>query len=111
MQGFPSFFTKEVQTVARLGDGETLVIGGLSRRRREEGKGGIPFLRKIPLIGLLFSSAKDLKEDEEVVVLVTPRIVPMRRRAPSLPLPSLEREPIPLGGPPEELGVTGGEER
>jgi len=36
-------------------DGETVVIGGLLKDVKSHGKQGVPFLSKIPILGLLFT--------------------------------------------------------
>ena len=36
---------------------------------------GIPFLGDIPIIGVLFKTVEDAKDDTELMIFITPRIV------------------------------------
>lgn len=62
-------------TIARVRDGETAVIGGLIRRNDSLDTVGIPFLSELPLIGKLFTRRLITKNDTELVIFVTPRIL------------------------------------
>jgi len=67
--------TKSVETIARVKDGETLVLGGIYENTLKKEKSGVPGLRKIPILGWLFGS--DLMSDrtDELLILITPRII------------------------------------
>jgi type II secretory pathway component GspD/PulD (secretin) len=58
-----------------VANGETAVLGGLSREAGSNGGAGVPGLRRVPGLGALFGRKSDVSEDEELVVLVTPRVV------------------------------------
>src|SRR2546426_7549670 len=51
VETIPSFITRRVSTATRLRNGETLVIGGLLQRTRNELVTGVPYLQDIPVIG------------------------------------------------------------
>ncbi|WP_428898238.1 pilus assembly protein CpaC [Parelusimicrobium proximum] len=71
----PSFNNRTMNTVVELNSGETLVIGGLKSSNRNVAEGRVPFLGKIPLIGLLFKS-RDVSEDQRSLFLfVTVEVV------------------------------------
>lgn len=55
--------------------GSTLVIGGVYTERSGESQGGIPFLRKIPLIGALFGSEGKNNLKTELFIFITPRVL------------------------------------
>jgi len=58
----------------RIRQGESLVIGGIRKTERRSVIRGVPFLKDIPLIGILFSS-KDFEErGKEVLFIITPTI-------------------------------------
>ncbi|MEW6068215.1 MAG: type IV pilus secretin PilQ [Nitrospirota bacterium] len=66
----------EGKTNVLVGDGETLVIGGVYKKKETEASSGVPFLMDIPLIGWLFKN-KNVSEDiSELLIFITPRIVP-----------------------------------
>jgi len=80
VDGNPLVMRKFVQTRMMVLDGQTAVIGGLTKNYRSDRDGGIPFLRKIPLIGRLFSSKLKQDSDEELMIFLTSRIIPKSAR-------------------------------
>lgn len=66
---------QEAQTKVVVGDGETVVIGGLTRNEHRETESGIPFLMDIPVLGNLFKYTKKTVAKSDLVIFVTPRIV------------------------------------
>ncbi|SCY25218.1 type IV pilus secretin PilQ [Thiohalorhabdus denitrificans] len=71
----PAIDTEEVETQVLVDDGETLVIGGIYAKAEREDETGVPFLRKIPLIGALFRSRTTTTQKDELLIFLTPRIV------------------------------------
>ena len=63
-----------VSTVTHVGEGETVVIGGLMLNRRGESKAGIPGLRDLPLLGWVFGHEDYSHTDSQVLVYVTPHL-------------------------------------
>jgi len=71
-----SVITERIMDVQenRIKPGQSLVIGGLRKSEKRSVIRGIPFLKDLPLIGVLFSS-KDLEEKAtEIVFILTPSI-------------------------------------
>ena len=69
---FPIIDVQRIVTEFTLKDGQTAVIGGLSRTVEEDIDGGIPYLRDIPLIGdKLFGNKIRQKQQREILVFVT----------------------------------------
>lgn len=60
----------------RVRDGETLIIGGLNQERTTEQLDKIPILGDIPLLGSLFRRTDKTRTLTELVVLITPKVVP-----------------------------------
>jgi type IV pilus assembly protein PilQ len=52
---FPRFTVQKADTQVRLDNGETLVIGGLVKRKKTVAHAKVPFLGDIPILGHLFS--------------------------------------------------------
>ena len=70
-----SILERLVQTHVELNSGETLVIGGLKSSSRNVSEDRVPFLGKLPLIGMFFKS-KDVTEDQRSLFLfVTVEVV------------------------------------
>jgi type II secretory pathway component GspD/PulD (secretin) len=71
----PSLSVREINTVAYVGDGDTLLIGGLMYDKEETSESGVPILSKIPGLGRLFKSKKRSKSKTELIFLVKTKIV------------------------------------
>jgi type II secretory pathway component GspD/PulD (secretin) len=71
----PTVNERATETTIRVGDGETFVISGLKQTSHSKNKSKIPFLGDLPLIGYLFQSFSDEKNEDEFVIIVTPRLV------------------------------------
>jgi pilus assembly protein CpaC len=86
----PAFQTRRVDTVVELRDGQSLVIGGLTNTDVRKTRRKIPLLGDIPVLGALFQNSRDTIEENELVVLVSPRIIrPLEMsEVPSLPNPA-----------------------
>ena len=78
------FKTQEASTRLLLDDGATGVIAGLTVKSDSKVKSGVPGIRKIPVLGRLFSYDKDLTEEEELVIIITAHIIaPTEAESPS----------------------------
>jgi len=71
----PTFFTRNVTGVLRLRDGETGLIGGLLQSRDAASFAGAIGMDEIPIIGKLFGNRKRQRDETEVLISITPRIV------------------------------------
>lgn len=71
----PGFKTRKVETTVELMDGETLVIAGLLNNSSSKSNNQVPLLGDIPIIGILFKKIEDTKNDTELMIFITPRIV------------------------------------
>lgn len=75
VQGGIIIVTAQAETRVIVKDGETAVIGGLIRTNDSNVHRGVPFLKNIPLLGYLFRSTNTVKEERELLIFVTPRII------------------------------------
>lgn len=71
----PIVTTSEAETTVMVKDGVSIIIGGLRKITRSKERKGVPFLSRIPILGLLFGSSKDEWSKNELVILITPNIV------------------------------------
>ncbi len=71
----PRITTQEADSTIRVRDNETIIIGGLINKKDDRTKGGVPYLRSIPVIGWLFSNRSLDRESTELTVFITPHIV------------------------------------
>lgn len=71
----PTIQQRRLASTVAVRDGETIALGGLIRDSRTRTRGGVPYLRKIPLLGDLFGSTGKNSSRTELIVLITPRVV------------------------------------
>ncbi|HWB54327.1 MAG TPA: hypothetical protein VG722_09040, partial [Tepidisphaeraceae bacterium] len=76
-QGFkiPLINSRQVQTTVELSEGQTLAIAGLLNHTSAASLNEFPVLGKLPIIGALFRSVSYQRNETELVVLVTPKLV------------------------------------
>jgi len=67
--------TKRAETAIILHNGETVVIGGLSKELQRDSESGIPGLRSLPLLGYLFKSEGKRSVNDRLLIFITPRIL------------------------------------
>jgi general secretion pathway protein D len=77
----PTIQQRRIESSVAVQDGDTVALGGLIRDARTNGTSGIPFLSRIPVIGALFGAKTDNAERTELLVLITPRVVPDQEEA------------------------------
>ena len=75
VQGGLIINTSEADTRVMVDDGQTAVIGGLIRTNETTVSRGVPYLKDIPLVGMLFSSKTMTKSNRELIIFVTPKLV------------------------------------
>ena len=107
VDGIPSFVTRRVSTATRLRNGQTLVIGGLLQRTRNELVSGVPYLQDIPAVGYIFRHTTYTDEVKELLVVVTPHLVAPMKPGTEVALPTdhppLTNEDIRTKADPAEV--------
>jgi len=68
--------TSEVSTTLLVKDGETVVIGGVIRSKEGHVERKVPLLHAIPLLGYLFKYSVKTLDKTEILVFVTPHVIP-----------------------------------
>ena len=71
----PGLQTRRARTTVELRDGESFAMAGLLRKDFQDTVRQFPILGSIPIIGSLFRSTGFQKEETELVIIVTPRLV------------------------------------
>lgn len=56
-------------------DGDTVMLGGFIKTRKVESSSGVPILKDLPLLGVLFRENKDNNERQELVVMMRPTVL------------------------------------
>lgn len=75
VDGYPLKQTRKAETIMKLEDGETTIIGGLSKDTFSVKKESTPYLSDIPILGALFRNTTRSKEYDEIMIFITPSIV------------------------------------
>ena len=71
----PSVDTRSVMTQVLVGDGETVVLGGIIETESRESTRKVPVLGDMPALGRLFRSQVTVENEVELMVFVTPKIL------------------------------------
>lgn len=72
----PIISRRTIETVVTVMDGQTVVIGGLIQTTQEKRESRVPILGSIPIIGLPFRSWQEVDVKTELLVILTPRVIP-----------------------------------
>lgn len=71
----PGFRTRKAQVAVQMEDGQTLAIGGLIQNTINSSSTKVPILGDLPIIGAAFRNTSFVEREEELIILVTPRLV------------------------------------
>ena len=75
VEGNPPIRKNEVESKIVVQDGDTLVIGGISKITEDETTTGIPWFQKIPVLGWLFKTENISKTKRQLLIFITPKII------------------------------------
>jgi pilus assembly protein CpaC len=77
LQGFtiPALSTRRVESEMDLRDGQTFAIAGLIDNQVQTQLSKVPGIGDVPILGRLFQSHSTTKSKDELLIIVTPRIV------------------------------------
>jgi len=71
----PTIDTTELTTQVLVGNGETVVLGGVFKTEEITQVQKVPFLGDIPYLGTLFKSTANKSSKNETLIFITPRIL------------------------------------
>jgi len=71
----PSFNQRSMSSMARIRDGQTTLVAGVSQTEESKRVKGIPFIGLIPILGRFFSTPDKTDTQSDVVITVTPHIL------------------------------------
>ena len=80
----PIIETRKATTSVMIGDGQTLVIGGLIARTRNPSSEGVPWFYRIPLLKYLFGKHKYTERASELLIFLTPQVINSPEQAQSI---------------------------
>lgn len=71
----PALKTRTAETTVELGSGQAFMIAGLLSNDTANNVNKVPGLGNVPILGSLFKSRKFLRDETELVIVVTPYLV------------------------------------
>ncbi|MEM1404953.1 MAG: type IV pilus secretin PilQ [Pseudomonadota bacterium] len=71
----PAIDTTQLTTQVLVGNGETVVLGGVFRTENLETTSKVPFFGDIPYVGALFKNESTQRTKTETLIFITPRIL------------------------------------
>ena len=71
----PDTQEKKLSTVVKVKDGSTIILGGLIANTKGKEESSVPLLSSIPLLGEAFKHSADTISTNELVFVITPRII------------------------------------
>lgn len=74
-QEIPNTTVEQIAVVARVRNGETMVLGGLSQKNEDASVNKVPILGDLPIIGQFFRNNNRSQTTSELLIFVTPTIV------------------------------------
>ncbi|OYQ25649.1 hypothetical protein CHU93_13005 [Sandarakinorhabdus cyanobacteriorum] len=85
----PGLKVRRARTTLELRDGQTFALAGLIQNDFRDTINAVPLLGRLPILGALFRSSGFNRQETELVILVTPRIVrPVAADSGALALPT-----------------------
>jgi pilus assembly protein CpaC len=105
LQGFriPALSVRRTETELELIDGQTFAIAGLMNNTMNSTLSKIPGIGDIPILGLLFKSKAAQKNQTELVVMITPHILPRNSPGVTTVVPNIQEPYMPP--PPAKRGL------
>jgi general secretion pathway protein D len=73
--GNPPISNKTVTSQVAVQSGQTVFLGGLISEQDSQGRSGVPFLSRIPIVGPLFGARSKAMTRSETLVMITPTVV------------------------------------
>lgn len=71
----PNISSQSINVVARVKNGETIVLGGLTDKNDNTNVSRVPLLSDLPIIGQFFRSTQRAKRNSDLLIFVTPRVI------------------------------------
>ena len=71
----PAIDTRTLTTRVMVGDGQTVVLGGILETTRRDSEKKVPYIGDIPILGHLFKNTARVNNKNELLIFVTPKIL------------------------------------
>ncbi|PAF52322.1 pilus (MSHA type) biogenesis protein MshL [Helicobacter sp. 13S00477-4] len=71
----PNLSTNQLSSIVKLQDNQKIILGGLIHKTQSSIEKKVPILGSIPLLKYFFSYKKQLKQTQEIIIVITPKIL------------------------------------
>jgi type II secretory pathway component GspD/PulD (secretin) len=102
--GVPGVNRQSLQTVLRLRNGETAVIGGLSADQVSNSKSKVPGLGDIPIVGNMFKRKQTQENRDRLYFAISVEVIPQDSPIPSFAAPADATTTQPMPPAPQKPG-------
>ncbi len=75
VEGIPTEVERSANSTVLVSSGQTFALGGIYKITDDSSVEGVPFLKDVPVLGVLFRRSIVTNGDEELIFFVTPRII------------------------------------
>jgi type II secretory pathway component GspD/PulD (secretin) len=72
---YPNISSQAVRVIARIQNGDTIILGGLNSKSDNTSVNKVPILGDLPIVGQFFRHTTVTNTNDETLILVTPTIV------------------------------------
>jgi len=97
----PELNTREVSTLVRIPNHQSLILGGLISTELETREYRVPILGDLPLIGPMFRRTREIRDRTEIIIVITPHVAeeqtPREYTAADNPYRIVDPYLVPLG--------------
>ena len=80
----PDLTRRQLSSVVTVKDGNRIILGGLINTKNSKDSNKVPILGDIPVLSYLFSYEEDVKETQELVIIIEPHIIHKEKNSVSL---------------------------
>ena len=71
----PGNVSRTFKSMIRVKNQETIILGGLEQKRKQDSSSGVPFISRIPILKWLFSSRTKTNSDSRLTIFIKPTII------------------------------------
>lgn len=89
----PALIVRRASTTVELRDGQSFVIGGLLQNNSQNQIDQLPWVGSVPVLGTLFSSKSYQRNETDLAIIVTPRLVRPTRPGDAIKSPAEDTMP------------------
>ena len=71
----PTIQQRSIESTVAIQSGQSVILGGLIKNKREDSTSGVPILSRLPILGNLFRQQSNSDRRTELLVIITPHVI------------------------------------